>query len=114
MVTGSVNASWFKPFVDSLMWSQILTMSLLNMKVNNSDLVVSIKMQIKYKSLSRACLISYHSGDYKKDREKRSGRNRDQPNEYSWAGRSKNNKNNDTLSVPAVLWIVSVCQGKYR
>ena len=89
-------------------------MSLWNMKVNNSDLVVSMKMQIKYKSVSRTCLISYHSGDYKKDREKRSGRNRDQPNEYSWAGRSKNNKNNDTLSVPAVLWIVSVCQGKYR
>ena len=53
------------------------------MKVNNSDLVVSMKMQIKYKSVSRTCLISDYSGDYKKDREKRSGRNHEQPNEYS-------------------------------
>ena len=91
-----------------MIWAQILTMSLWNMNVNNSDLVASMKMHIKYKSLSRTCLISYHSGDYKKDRKKRSDRNHDQPNEYSRAGKSENKKNNDTLSAPAVLWIVSV------
>ena len=48
-----------------------------------------MKMQIKYKYLSRTCLISYHSGDFKKDREKRSGRNHNQPNECLWAGRSE-------------------------
>ena len=78
------------------------------MNVNNSDLVASMKMHIKYKSLSRTCLISYHSGDYKKDRKKRSDRNHDQPNEYSRAGKSENKKNNDTLSAPAVLSIVSL------
>ena len=64
-------------------------MLLWNMKVSNSDLVASMKIQIKYKSLSRTCLISYHSGDSKKDQGKRSGRNRDETNEYLWAGRSK-------------------------
>ena len=65
-------------------------MLLWNMKANNSDLVASMKkIQIKYKSLSRTCLISYHSGDSQKDQEKRSGRNRDETNEYLWAGRSK-------------------------
>ena len=48
-----------------------------------------MKMQIKYKYLSRTCLISYHSGDFKKDRENRSGRNHNQPNECLWAGRSE-------------------------
>ena len=90
-------------------------MSLWNMKVNNSELVASMKMQIKYKSLSRTCFISYHSGNYKKDWEKRSGRNLDQPNEYSWAGRSEKTRK---IMIPsplsAILWIVSVCLGKYR
>ena len=43
-------------------WAQILTMSLWNMKVNNSDLIASIKMQMKSKYLS---LISHKSGNYK-------------------------------------------------
>ena len=85
------------------------------MKVNNSDLVSLMKMQIKYKSLSRTCFISYHSSNYKKDQGKSSDRNLDQPNEYSWASRSeKTIKIMIPSPFPAILWIVSVCQGKYR
>ena len=58
---------------DSLIRAQILTMSLWNVKVNNSDLIASIKMQIKSKSLRRTSLISYQSGNYK-DWVKGSGR----------------------------------------
>ena len=44
-------------------------------------------MQIKYKYLRRASLISYQSGNYI-DRAKISGRNLDELNECSLAGRS--------------------------
>ena len=40
-------------------------MSLWNVKVNNSDLIASMKMQIKYKSLRRVIFINYQSGIYK-------------------------------------------------
>ena len=58
-------------------------MSLGNDKVYNSDLIESMKMQIKCKSLKRASLISYHSGNYKQS--KRSDTNLDELNECSWA-----------------------------
>ena len=45
-------------------------MSLGNDKVYNSDLIESMKMQIKCKSLKRASLISYHSGNYKQNNQK--------------------------------------------
>ena len=61
--------------------------SLWNSKVDNSDLTESIKMQIRYKYLRRASLISYQSGNYI-DRAKISGRNFDELNECSLAGRS--------------------------
>ena len=92
------------------MWTQIVTMSLWNIEVNNSDLVASMKMQIRYKSLNTTCLISYHSGDYKnRSRKKKVVEVAINQMNIRELVEVKKKKNKDTLSVTSVLWIVSVC-----
>ena len=67
------------------MWAQILTMSLWNVKVNMSDLIGSMQINtnIKREQVSSAISLVITNRSIK-----RSGKNVDKLNEYSWAGRS--------------------------
>ena len=69
MVTSCVNGSWLNRSLGSrkMIVSYELKFSQCHfeMKVNNSDLVASVKIQVKCKSLRRASLISYQSSNYK-------------------------------------------------
>ena len=94
-----------------IVWYELKSsQSLWNVKVNNSYLIASIKMQIKCKSLRRTRLISYQSGNYTYVQYK------------SWwikwmfvgGWRWKTRKIMIPCPVSPILWIVSVCQGRYQ